>query len=521
MLAAGLTTAALALQPLAAGAAGSTKAKPEPAPAAPAATDRAGAADGHSATPAQRARMAAEAPLAKVAARIRTAAVAKPSGFAGVELRDGAVTVYWKGDVPTDMQRMLDDEGRKVPVTVRQAAWSASEMSGAATALAGRVRADKARAGTLRSVTSLRWSIRGDGLTATVADGGKTPAALPDVGVPVTVVEETDPAGASGRGGSPARKPAAAAATGTDSASATGTLAGVTWPDPSRQDDTTPAWGGAHLINTNATGGNHGWLVRLADGNIADADTKWHCTSGFPVLDSTTNTELMVGAATCGTPGNTYVDPSGDVVNETAGVSSAWYQPGRGVILTRPKGGAEPFIYDGGSWGQDGWQIAGWEAPITGQQVCIAGAETGTYCEVTVSEFVGNQTAWLANAQGGSDQVSGMTMLYSHPTGSPIDPNKRVWTLKDGSPCNGYEFFSDIDSTQCPNLTFLPGDMGAAVYVLPGQGPQTGVIIKGMIARVHNDNPNDSFWHLSMVGTNEIQTAFPSVVPLTAANDRK
>ncbi|MET8362390.1 MULTISPECIES: hypothetical protein [unclassified Micromonospora] len=501
LVTAGVASAALAVLPVSAEAAGSTD-KPGRASRTPAAADKLFSADTQGATPAQRARMAAEAPLAAAAVRIRTAGEARQSGFAGVALRQGTVTVYWRGKVPADVRRVLDQEGARVPVKVEPARYAAHELARAA---------EKIRASGNRSIRSVAYTVRGDGITATLSSGAKSSLQLPDVGVPVTVRREPDLPALGGRTGTSDGR----------STSAGVAAAAVTWPSPSRQDDTTPAWGGAHIINSSTNRGNGGWSVRLDSGEVVDADTKWHCTSGVPILDDATNTELMVGPASCGTPGQTYVDPSGDVVNETAGVNAAWHKPIRGVTLTKPKGGADPAVYDGTGWTQDGWQIDAWESPIAGQQVCVSGAETGTFCGVEMTEFVGSNTVWIESYQGELEETRGVSVIKAdiNEPGT-LWPDRRTYILKDGSPCNGFPFYKDFDSIGCSSIAFGDGDMGGAVYTIPREGPESGILIKGIIVRIHSGRDENPF-NYDMVGVDKIAAAYPNMTELTVRNDRR
>ena len=51
-----------------------------------------------------------------------------PSGYTSVELSDGAVTVWWKGAVPSNVQQAIDDARAIAPVVVSQAAYSKAEL---------------------------------------------------------------------------------------------------------------------------------------------------------------------------------------------------------------------------------------------------------------------------------------------------------------------------------------------------------------------------------------------------------
>lgn len=507
-----LAAAILAVQPASVHA--EQRSAPTPGPAERPAQAPSESGDHGGVTPAQRARMASEEPLVQAALRIRRAAQAtKASGFAGVALREGTVTVYWKGPVPPGSRKTIDQEAAKVPVAIRPAAHSAQELSRAADEI-GR----KLRAAGDRSVVSIGYPVTGAGITATVA-GTKTPAVLANAPVPVTLARTATkivkPASESTvprpRAGSLA-VPGTARTTGTGDPM--GTLALGNWPNPSRQDDAVPAWGGAHVINSDATGGNHGWKTRAAGTNeVIDVDNRYHCTSSFPVLFGTQ--ELMVGALSCGGPHRTFVDPSGDVVNTpTTGIG---VDASSGVSLTIPKGGAEPYLYTDDPWGQTGWQIGGWEAPVAGQTVCISGAERGVFCEAEIDDEVGTETAYIPTSQGDSNETHNMTNISTHYHGGPVWDGRRPFKLADGSECNAYEYLKEVDELGCSPVPLGPGDMGAAVFTLTA-GTTTGVTIKGILVHQHDgDGQNPYGYH--MVGSDRIAAVY-DVAPLTSRNDR-
>ncbi|MEV6374201.1 hypothetical protein [Micromonospora musae] len=486
---------------------------PAPTPSAP--TTAASGSGEHSVTPAQRARMAGEEPLAEAAVRIRTAArAAKAPGFAGVALRDGTVTVYWKGPVPPASRKMIDQESAKVPVVVRPAAHSAEELGRAADEIRRKLSASGDR-----SVVSIGYPVTGSGITATVT-GAKTPAALADAPVPVTLTRSTpkatEPAATASGPGRRTDAPAAPGTARTSSAGGSmGTLAFGDWPNPSRQDDAVPAWGGAHLINSEATGGNGGWQVRDDETDmVVDADVKWHCTSGFPAIFEGTGQELMVQPLSCGGPQRQFVDASGDAVNVKS--TSIAVVPSSGVSLTVPVGGAEPFLYDGDPWTQVGWQISSWEEPVAGQSVCVSAAGQGSFCGATIGDEVGTESALIQTSQGDSNLTVNMTNLGASYEDGPVHPARRPYVLADGSVCNTFAF---MDNTGCWQFAFAPGDMGAAVYTVPAEGDDTGVTIIGMLVHQHDGNgQNPTNYHI--VGADQIFAAYPNIDLLTSRNDR-
>jgi hypothetical protein len=497
-----ITCAVLALGSVQASAA-PPAAKPPAPPVAPDSAGAASAVDG-AVSPAQRAQMTKEAPLAKAALEIQQAGRSAPEGFAGVALRGDTVTVYWKGTVPNEVRAVLDREARHVSLAVQAAPFSAAELDIAAQRLIKAVHTTGDR-----RVATVSYDVTGAGLAVTSNAPARSKAALPDVGVAVKVVP-AQPAAETAK--APAGKTSAMPQQPTSVAAAD---VGA-WPDPSRQDDATPAWGGAHIINTNAAGTNHGWQTRLPSNEVADADAKYHCTSGFPVLDPSTNTELMVGSASCGAPNNSFVDPSGDSVNDPAG---GFQDPAVGIAVTKPRGGAESYVYDGDAWSATGWQIADWEPPVAGQHLCVSGGETGIVCNVIVGDTVGNRTASVANWQGEGIEVSGLTEMHVDYTSGPVDYYKKPYVLKDGPSCNAFPSLRVWDLAMC-HSTLGPGDVGAPVFALPS-GDQHGVVIKGILTRQHSDQyPDETTAWWDMVGVEQIASRYPTLLPLTAADDQ-
>jgi len=399
--------------------------------------------------------MRREAPLVAAASRIRHAAEdGAAAGYVGVALTsvgDG-VDVYWKGTPADAIRAVIDREATSVRVTVRPAPYSRAELDAAA----AQVSAAVTRPGESRRV-SVSFPVTGDGVTVRTDTADRTRALLPKVAVPVTVTALPK---ALRRATAP--KPAATA-----KAAASAANEGA-WPSPSRQRDAKPAWGGAHIINYNATGGNQGWLSRDEFGAITPADDKWHCTSGFPVLNTATNTELMVGAASCGAPRQLFVNANGEGVNDPLAGDANWLVESLGLMLTRPAGGAEPFIYTGGSWSDTGWSVSAHDYLLANQHVCITGAETGLMCGATVTTEIGTRTRWMAASQGNSLYLTGMT-------GIELDTTRRVYVLKDQSLCNG---LSTIE-VYCAKDWLGEGDIGAPIFTIDG-GDKTGVTVRGI-----------------------------------------
>jgi hypothetical protein len=457
-------------------------------------------------------RMRREAPLVSAAERITAAAGnGKASGFTGVALTDDGsrVRVYWKGQPPAGVRTVIDREARKVPVAVEQARFSRQELTAAASQV-------------LRSIEPLGKSVTvslpvsGTGLTVSAEDPAAAKALLPSTPVPLTVEKAATPAKVK-KSATSAKKATAAEATAAKAAAAKA-LAVNQPPSPSRQDDTRPAWGGAHWINSNATGGNGGAQARSAVGNVANYDDKWHCTSGFPMLDKRTNTELMLGAASCGRPRQLFLDPTGVAVNDSLAGCDCWVNDDFGVMLTRPTGGAEPFVYTGGTWSEIGWSVESWGSFVGGQTVCISGAHTGVACNAKVSDSaVGTYNAYTPGSQGVSHKVFFMT---------PIIPGTaaRPYTLMDGSSCGVLTNPRQFEEDECVDPILGEGDVGAPVFTIDG-GQLTGVTLRGILVRLELggiDNDQNTFVDAQSMGNvfEAYRATFGSdLVILNKAND--
>jgi hypothetical protein len=457
-------------------------------------------------------RMRREAPLVSAAERITAAAGnGKASGFTGVALTDDGswVRVYWKGQPPAGVRTVIDREARKVPVAVEQARFSRQELTAAASQVLRSIEP-------LGKSVTVSFPVSGTGLTVSAEDPAAAKALLPSTPVPLTVEKAATPAKVK-KSATSAKKATAAKATAAKPTAAKA-LAVNQPPSPSRQDDTRPAWGGAHWINSNATGGNGGAQARDAHGNVANYDDKWHCTSGFPMLDKRTNTELMLGAASCGGPRQLFLDPTGVAVNDSLSGCDCWLNHDFGVMLTRPVGGAEPFLYTGGTWSDIGWSIETYGSFVPGQTVCISGAQTGVACNAEVSEnAVGTYNAFTPGSQGVSHKIYYMT---------PIIPGSdpRPYTLMDGSSCGVLTNPGQFEEQQCLDPNFGEGDVGAPVFTIDG-GLATGVTLRGILVRLELggiDNDTDMWVDAQSMGNvfEAFRATFGSdLVILNKAND--
>ncbi|MBL7258946.1 peptidase [Paractinoplanes lichenicola] len=184
--------------------------------------------------------MEQQRPLVAAASAVRWA-VERGSypGYAGITLNKADVTVYWKGALPASMRRVVDQASGQAPVKVQRAAYSMAELRQAAAKLSGQ---------------AVKLQPDGSGLIVSVPQAVRA-TAVPDVGVPVTVVAEA------------ALEPV------------------------SRDDDWAPWKGGATIVNT---------------------DQGTACTSGFGVRNGSAS--YILTAAHCGQAGQRFTDGRGEFI---------------------------------------------------------------------------------------------------------------------------------------------------------------------------------------------------------------
>jgi streptogrisin D len=182
-------------------------------------------------------------PLVQAAATIRRALDqgANP-GYAGIELQDDRVVLWWKGAVPAPVRRAVEAARRTAPVQISTATHSLRELRAAGARLRTSLAAQKPR---------VKYAVDGSRVVVDIEGTGFTTARVPEVGVPVEVVDQ-----------------GAKVLT-------------------SRRDDW-PQWkGGADQINGNS-----------------------RCTTGFPVRNS--SAEFILTAGHCGSNGDQIRDGVGE-----------------------------------------------------------------------------------------------------------------------------------------------------------------------------------------------------------------
>lgn len=202
---------------------------------------------------AKRAAMRAQDKARAAADRIRRA-VEGGRGFAGLELHNGGVRLWYQGTLPTAVRTAVNEARHTAPVEVLPAKYSLTQLTAASDRVVDHLRAHPGGPAHRVSV-----AVDGSGLTVGV-DGspGIQSAGLPDVGVPVQVVAQ-DRVRPAGRG-----------------------------------NDTTPFYGGGYLT----------------------AQEGWACTAGFGVWRG--GRQHLLTAGHCGRPGQTWRNGNNSVAVGTA-----------------------------------------------------------------------------------------------------------------------------------------------------------------------------------------------------------
>jgi hypothetical protein len=456
-------------------------------------------------------RMRRQRPAVEAALAIRKAAVAT-AGYAGVAVGADGVELRWKGSPPDAVRRVLD--GQRVPVRVSAASHSDREVETAVTRIGQVVRKLGLPPGASLSIGA---DALGGRITVASSEPDRVRAALPDVGIPVRVVKAEPgrrPARPAPSGKATDIRPAAAGIrNGADHDRSAVRVAPVdVWepPTPSRQRETAPAWGGAHLIAQTASQGNNGAETRNAAGHVVPLDNRWHCSSGFGVVNPD-GAELMLTTSACGLAQGQLVSPTGRVLNDTGDPANA-DRPLDGLMRYRPLGGAEPFIYSGDTWSATGWAVSGWEQTVEGETVCLDGAHTGLRCG-EVEPGVGRRSTWMVDAYGISSQITGLTLFCA------CEPWEiRPYRITDGSTCL-HARPVPTEEAWCWQTTG-PGDEGTAVFTLK-DGASTGVLVKGVLLSRSSGEGGDRPSHYSyFAGVDAINRVWPELQVLTTSNDR-
>ncbi|WP_283134481.1 hypothetical protein [Rhizohabitans arisaemae] len=270
-----------------------------------------------------------QGPLIRAAEKIRHLVEAgEDAGYAGIELAEDRVLVWWKGPVPKTIEDAVGKARQIAAVEVKQAAYTRKELKAAG---AKAFAATGVKNG--GPVHAVRIPFDGSGIGLAVdpknsSAKARTQSLIPEnLGVPVEVFDRT-PVGLAGR-----------------------------------CDDSRPWYGGMAIRNT-----KFGGL-----GCRGTAGSQYNCTAGFGVLYQ--SRRYLLTAGHCGAYGDTFTDGVGESVGFMEYEHAAY-----DLALIRTRGSAGR-IWDGTPGVNDfSKQVIGWLWTYGGQWLCSSGTTAGARC---------------------------------------------------------------------------------------------------------------------------------------------
>jgi hypothetical protein len=292
----------------------------------------------------QRARLQAQLKAHDAADQINAVA-AQQAGFAGLELHDGAVRLYYKGTPPNDVLAAVDKARATAPVEVRKATYALPELRAAADQMTEHMRTHPGGPAHRVSIP-----VDGSGLEVGVdAVTAKSAAAtLPDVGVPVETVRQ-EPVAPRGR-----------------------------------FDDTNPFYGGG--------------AIRSWEGLM--------CSAGFSVTKN--NLTYLLTSGHCGYPGQEWsngADP--DLERDKVRSVGTVVEENVSQDLMLIKTWAYPYMFTGASVPGTVGRVIRAETVYTGEELCSSAAFTGWLCGHVVRD-AGNFSYCANDPWGNPECYSGL-----------------------------------------------------------------------------------------------------------------
>ncbi|GLF99623.1 chymotrypsin family serine protease [Streptomyces yaizuensis] len=280
------------------------------------------------------------------------------TGYTGIGLEEGRVALWWKGPLPAQVERVVDQARRTAPVRVAPARYSLAELKKASERLQGELRRDPSLGHSVKIATD------GSGLVlATASDAAATarasaPArrgAVASAGVPVRTVQEQP------------------------------------LVERSRDDDSFPWSGGALLKNNGAP----------------------NCTSGFGVRNAS-GAQYILTAEHCGKAGDRYTNGRDQYIG-TPGPANDPHD-----IMLIPTSQVDNFMYTGGRNDERGVRVDGWDWVFPGEYLCqsgvtSAGVTGGPVCNLKVLFFY-NDSEDLVEAE----QMNGQIAARGGDSGGPV-----------------------------------------------------------------------------------------------------
>lgn len=285
----------------------------------------------------QLSKMYKQAPLSRAAHLIRDEVHrSKAQGFTSLRVQDDAVVLRWKGAIPANIRKSIQEAWKFADVRVEPWKYSRADLQKAARKLAAHFESDPNPTPLLHGVLVVAdeyirvLSKPGVEVTASLKQS------LPMVDVPVEFVSH-EPAEFT-----------------------------------TRENDSAPWWGGAKIIS------ERGGYFRGG------------CTSGFGVTNG--YTEYMLTAAHCATAPDSVRDPTWEYMGLVS--REDWRLD---ILLVGTNVGNR--IYDGRIGDYFTKPVSGWNWVTADERLCSSGAVTGVVCDLTVINIWAS-TLYLCDSDG-------------------------------------------------------------------------------------------------------------------------
>jgi hypothetical protein len=332
------------------------------------------------------------------------AAPGAKEGLAGIVARPESrrLVVYWKGTMPAATTRLIQDLRAQVPIDVRPARFSATELVAASKVVAARP-----------GVTSAGGNVDGSGIAATVDTSARfaqaAPASAAVGAIPVSVTP----------GGGPA-----------EPADCSG-----------RQDDCSPYFAGGLYLDTVFIG--------------PTVVVKGSCTTGFAIRIQTAVNILSAGH--CAENFDPILDGGGTIIgsamNKSAGHDTVLIIPDAPNTAT-----GQTFIQ---AWnGSATRRVAGASRSFVGGVVCTSGSATGENCEVRITavNLTVKTTGGTFSPLVKASVPAGRVAMGKGDSGGPVYFGNADGTVNAaGTISSGQDFFAcpaGLLATQCSSTVY-------------------------------------------------------------------
>src|SRR6266498_1121015 len=290
-------------------------------------------------------------------------------GYAGIVIEDGAVALWWKGDLPASISEAVADTNLIAPIEIREAKYSLAELRAAAAQIRTQLGADS-------PIHSIKDP--GDGSRLILAAplealSTRTEAliaqSMPNVGVDYEVVFEQP-----------------------------------LQPIFSRIDDSPPWWGGAVIINRTIGAG---------------------CTSGFGVIAN--GSQAILTAGHCATAnGQMFTDGAGEFIGNAA-------QKTNHDQLIIPTTSVGNRIYVGPRESSTSKLVTGWQACFIAELICQSGVTTAQAIGSELCGFRVDRFNLDSESLVEAVQIDGQTGARPGDSGGPLYSDRGGTVIAKGT----------------------------------------------------------------------------------------